>query len=638
MIITFPDGNQKEFDKDTTLLDIAKSISEGLARAVVGAKVNNDKLMGLQEKLSEDSSVDFFKYESEEGKHLFWHTSSHLMAAAIKKLYPDTLFAIGPAIENGFYYDIDSEHQFTPEDLEKIEGEMLKIAREKHNLIRSEISREDALKKFGDNGDRYKVELINDLAEDSELSLYELGDFIDLCKGPHLENTKDIKAVKLLSVAGAYWRGDVNNKMLQRIYGISFKKQAELDDYLHMIEEAKKRDHRILGKEMDLFMLTEEGPGFPFFLPKGMVIKNNIKKYLNSLLDKEGYGQIETPMILNKQLWLTSGHWDHYKDNMYFTEIDEEEYAIKPMNCPGSILVFKSKPHSYRDLPIRLAELGLVHRHELSGALHGLFRVRAFTQDDGHIYCLRDQIKDEIKGIMRLMGEIYSKFGFEYKVMISTKPEDSMGAQEDWDAAEKALIETVEELGISYKINEGDGAFYGPKIDIQLLDSMKRTWQCGTIQLDFQMPERFDISYINEENEKSRPVMIHRAIYGFLERFMGILIEHYGGNFPLWLSPVQATIIPVSVEHHGEFTRKLHERCLQLGLRIELDDRNESMGKKIRDSQTSKIPYQLVIGDSEIEKNTVSVRKYGEKKSKDVDIDEFIKKLLEDVKQRKNNK
>lgn len=638
MIITFPDGNQKEFDKDTTLLDIAKSISEGLARAVVGAKVNNDKLMGLQEKLSEDSSVDFFKYESEEGKHLFWHTSSHLMAAAIKKLYPDTLFAIGPAIENGFYYDIDSEHQFTPEDLEKIEGEMLKIAREKHNLIRSEISREDALKKFGDNGDRYKVELINDLPEDSGLSLYALGDFIDLCKGPHLENTKDIKAVKLLSVAGAYWRGDVNNKMLQRIYGISFKKQAELDDYLHMIEEAKKRDHRILGKEMDLFMLTEEGPGFPFFLPKGMVIKNNIKKYLNSLLDKEGYGQIETPMILNKQLWLTSGHWDHYKDNMYFTEIDEEEYAIKPMNCPGSILVFKSKPHSYRDLPIRLAELGLVHRHELSGALHGLFRVRAFTQDDGHIYCLRDQIKDEIKGIMRLMGEIYSKFGFEYKVMISTKPEDSMGAQEDWDAAEKALIETVEELGISYKINEGDGAFYGPKIDIQLLDSMKRTWQCGTIQLDFQMPERFDISYINEENEKSRPVMIHRAIYGSLERFMGILIEHYGGNFPLWLSPVQATIIPVSVEHHGEFTRKLHERCLQLGLRIELDDRNESMGKKIRDSQTSKIPYQLVIGDSEIEKNTVSVRKYGEKKSKDVDIDEFIKKLLEDIKQRKNNK
>lgn len=638
MIITFPDGNQKEFDKDTTLLDIAKSISEGLARVVVGAKVNNDKLMGLQEKLSEDSSVDFFKYESEEGKHLFWHTSSHLMAAAIKKLYPDTLFAIGPAIENGFYYDIDSEHQFTPEDLEKIEGEMLKIAREKHNLIRSEISREDALKKFDDNGDRYKVELINDLPEDSELSLYALGDFIDLCKGPHLENTKDIKAVKLLSVAGAYWRGDVNNKMLQRIYGISFKKQAELDDYLHMIEEAKKRDHRILGKEMDLFMLTEEGPGFPFFLPKGMVIKNNIKKYLNSLLDKEGYGQIETPMILNKQLWLTSGHWDHYKDNMYFTEIDEEEYAIKPMNCPGSILVFKSKPHSYRDLPIRLAELGLVHRHELSGALHGLFRVRAFTQDDGHIYCLRDQIKDEIKGIMRLMGEIYSKFGFEYKVMISTKPEDSMGSQEDWDAAEKALIETVEELGISYKINEGDGAFYGPKIDIQLLDSMKRTWQCGTIQLDFQMPERFDISYINEENEKSRPVMIHRAIYGSLERFMGILIEHYGGNFPLWLTPVQATIIPVSVEHHGEFTRKLHERCSELGLRIELDNRNESMGKKIRDSQTSKIPYQLVIGDSEIEKNTVSVRKYGEKKSKDMDIDKFIEKLLDDIKRRKNNK
>lgn len=634
MKITFPDGNIREYENGVSLLDIAKSISEGLARSVEGAIVNDDILKGLQETISEDSKVNFIKYEQEEGKQLFWHTTSHLMAAAIQKLFPGSLFAIGPAINNGFYYDIDSEHQFTPEDLYQIEQEMLKIAKEKHDLIRKDISTEDALKFFADRGDKYKVELINDLPEDTALSLYELGDFVDLCKGPHILNTKDIKAVKLLSIAGAYWRGDEKNKMLQRIYGISFKKQSELDDYLKMIEEAKKRDHRVLGKEMDLFMLAEEGPGFPFFLPNGMVVKNNLKKYLNELLDREGYGQIETPMILNKQLWLTSGHWDHYKDNMYFTEIDEEEYAVKPMNCPGSILVFKSKPHSYRDLPIRLAELGLVHRHELSGALHGLFRVRAFTQDDAHIFCLRDQIKDEIKGIMRLAGEIYSKFGFEYRVLISTRPEDSMGSQEDWDAAEKALIETVEELGIPYKINEGDGAFYGPKIDIQLLDSMRRAWQCGTVQLDFQMPERFDITYVNEQGEKSRPVMIHRAIYGSLERFMGILIEHFGGNFPLWLAPLQATIIPVSLDHHVEFTRKLFERFNKLGLRINLDDRNESMGKKIRDSQTSKVPYQLVVGDNEIANNTLSVRKYGEKNSVDVDIDKFIEELINNVKNR----
>lgn len=635
MKITFPDGNIKEFDSGVSLLDIAKSISEGLARSVEGAIVNDDKLMGLQEQITEDSKVNFIKYESDEAKQLFWHTSSHLMAAAIQKLYPGSLFAIGPAIDNGFYYDIDSEHQFTPEDLIRIEKEMLNIAKEKHDLIRKDISREDALKLFGDHGDKYKVELINDLPEDAKLSIYELGDFVDLCKGPHILNTKDIKAVKLMSIAGAYWRGDEKNKMLQRIYGISFKKQAELDEYLNMIEEAKKRDHRVLGREMDLFMLAEEGPGFPFFLPNGMVIKNNLKKYLNGLLDRDGYGQIETPMILNKQLWLTSGHWDHYKENMYFTEIDEEEYAVKPMNCPGSILVFKSKPHSYRDLPIRLAELGLVHRHELSGALHGLFRVRAFTQDDAHIFCLKPQIKDEIKGIMKLAGEIYSKFGFEYKVLISTRPEDSMGAKEDWDQAETALIETVEELGIPYKINEGDGAFYGPKIDIQLLDSMRRAWQCGTIQLDFQMPERFDITYINESGEKERPVMIHRAIYGSLERFMGILIEHFGGNFPLWLAPVHATIIPVSLEHHGDFTRKLFERCNELGLRVKLDDRNESMGKKIRESQISKVPYQLVIGDNEIKNNSVSVRKYGEKQSIDMDIDAFIETIVKDIKERK---
>ena len=638
MKIKFPDGSIKEFEEGIMLLDIAKSISEGLARAVDGAIVNGDRIMGLQEKIYEDSEVNFVKYDSDEAKQIFWHTSSHLMAAAIQRLYPDTLFAIGPAIENGFYYDIDSEHQFTPEDLEKIEKEMAKIAKENHQLIREDISREDALKFFGERGDNYKVELINDLDENEKLSIYKLGDFVDLCRGPHLLNTKDIKAIKLLSVAGAYWRGNENNKMLQRIYGITFKKQSELDDYLHMIEEAKRRDHRVLGKQMELFMITEEGPGFPFYLPNGMVLKNALEDYLKELLLRDGYGEIKTPMILNKQLWLTSGHWDHYKDNMYFTEIDEEEYAIKPMNCPGSILVYKSKPHSYRDLPIRLAELGFVHRHELSGALHGLFRVRAFTQDDAHIFCLRSQMKDEIKKIMSLAGEIYEKFGFEYRVLISTRPEDSMGAQEDWDEAEKALFEVVEELNIPYKVNEGDGAFYGPKIDIQLLDSMRRSWQCGTVQLDFQMPERFDINYINEEGEKARPVMIHRAIYGSLERFIGELIEHYAGNFPLWLAPVQATFIPVNLDAHGEYVRNIYNKFREAGLRVKLDDRNESMGRKIRDSQTSKVPYQIIIGDKEMETNTLSIRKYGEQKSIDVNTEEFMNEILEDVRNRKNNK
>lgn len=634
MKITFPDNRQVEFEKGTSLLDIAKSISEGFARSIEGAEVNGNKLMGLQEVLTEDSSVDFFKYDDDRAKQLFWHTSAHLMAAAIQKLYPGTKFAIGPAIDHGFYYDVESEHQFVPEDFEKIEKEMLEIARQKHDIVREDISREDALKYFEDRGDIYKVELINDLPENEPLSLYTLGDFVDLCKGPHILNTKEIKAVKILSIAGAYWRGDSNRQMLQRLYGISFKKQAELDDYLNMLEEAKRRDHRVLGKQMKLFMLADEGPGFPFYLPNGMIVKRNLEKFLLEKIRLAGYGEIATPMILNEALWHTSGHWDHYQENMYFTKIDDEDYAVKPMNCPGSILVYKSEPHSYRDLPIRLSELGLVHRHELSGALHGLFRVRAFTQDDAHIFCLESQVKDEIKGIMNLANEIYSKFGFEYKVFISTRPEDFMGSPELWDRAEKNLIEVVEELGINYTINEGDGAFYGPKIDIQLLDSLRRPWQCGTIQLDFQMPQRFEMSYIDEVNEKKQPVMIHRAIYGSLERFLGILIEHYAGNFPLWLAPVQATFIPVSLEHHGEKVKEIEQRFFDAGLRVEFDDRNESMGKKIRDSQTSKIPYQLVIGDNELANNTVSVRKYGETKSVDVDLDEFFNQMLKDVEER----
>ncbi|MGY3777034.1 threonine--tRNA ligase [Helcococcus sueciensis] len=634
MKITFPDNRQVEFEKGTSLLDIAKSISEGFARSVEGAQVNGHKLMGLQEVLNEDSSVDFFKYDDDRAKQLFWHTSAHLMAAAIQKLYPGTKFAIGPAIEQGFYYDIESEHHFVPEDFEEIEKEMLEIARQKHDLEREDITREDALKYFEDRGDIYKVELINDLPENESLSLYKLGDFIDLCKGPHITNTKEIKAVKILSTAGAYWRGDSNRQMLQRLYGISFKKQSELDDYLNMLEEAKKRDHRMLGKQMKLFMLADEGPGFPFYLPNGMIVKRNLEKFLLEKIRIAGYGEISTPMILNEALWHTSGHWDHYQENMYFTKIDDEDYAVKPMNCPGSILVYKSEPHSYRDLPIRLSELGLVHRHELSGALHGLFRVRAFTQDDAHIFCLESQVKDEIKGIMNLAQEIYSKFGFEYKVFISTRPEDFMGSPELWDRAEKNLIEVVEELGIDYTINEADGAFYGPKIDIQLLDSLRRPWQCGTIQLDFQMPQRFDMHYIDEFNEKKQPVMIHRAIYGSLERFLGILIEHYAGNFPLWLAPVQATFIPVSLEHHGDKVKEIKQKFFDAGLRVEIDDRNESMGKKIRDSQTSKIPYQLVIGDNELANNTVSVRKYSESKSIDIDLDEFFNQMLTDVEER----
>ncbi|NLW52489.1 MAG: threonine--tRNA ligase [Tissierellia bacterium] len=634
MKVRFPNGDEREFDNGVLLIDVAKSISEGLARNVLGAVVNGE-IKGLQEPVYEDSDVKFVKFEDEEGKEIFWHTSSHLMAAAIQRLYPDTLFAIGPAIENGFYYDIDSKHQFVPEDLEQIEKKMQEIVKEGHLMIREEISRQDALALFEERKDIYKVELISEMPEDEIITIYRLGDFVDLCRGPHLYDIKKIKAFKLMSIAGAYWRGNSDNQMLQRIYGISFEKDKELKQYVNMIEEAKKRDHRKLGKELELFLLKEEGPGFPFYLPNGMIIKNALEDYWRGLHAREGYGEITTPLILNRQLWLTSGHWDHYKENMYFTQIDEEDYAIKPMNCPGSMLVYKSKPHSYRELPIRLCELGFVHRHELSGALHGLFRVRAFTQDDAHIFMLPSQIKDEIIGVMKLADEIYSAFGFKYKVAISTQPEDSMGEKEDWDKAILALKEAVETLGIEYKINEGDGAFYGPKIDIQLLDSMGRPWQCGTIQLDFQMPERFDLTYVDENGEKKRPVMLHRAIYGSLERFLGILIEHYAGNFPMWLAPVQATLIPVSMEHHYEGVKAIEEQLKSKGFRVDLDARDEKMGKKIRESQMSKIPYQLVFGDKELEENTVTVRRYGEKQTETMPLEDFIKMATEEVELKK---
>lgn len=634
--VKLPDKTVFEYEDKVLLLDVAKDISERLARSSVGALVNGE-LRGLQEELSSDADVEFVKFDDEEGKKVFWHTSAHIMASAIQNLWPDTKFAIGPAVENGFYYDMETNHIFTEDDFPKIEAEMLRIAREGEKLKREVLSRQEALDLFTKLNQDYKIELINDLPEDAVISIYRLGDFVDLCKGPHLFDTKKVKAIKLMSVAGAYWRGDEHKAMLQRIYAISFDKKKSLDEYLEMLEEAKKRDHRKLGKELDLFILREEAPGFPFFLPKGMIIENELIKYWRKLHVKAGYLEISTPQIMNRSLWETSGHWDHYKENMYTTKIDGEDYAIKPMNCPGAMLTFNSKPRSYRDLPLRLAELGVVHRHELSGALHGLMRVRKFTQDDAHIFIAADQIKDEITRIVNLIDEVYSTFGFKYGVELSTRPEDSMGSDEDWNRAEEALKKSLKALDLPYKINEGDGAFYGPKIDFKLQDSLGRTWQCGTIQLDFQLPHRFEAAYIGEDGQKHQPILIHRVVFGSIERFIAILIEHYAGNFPTWLAPVQATMIPVNVELHGEKLRDLSKRLIDLDLRVDLDLRDEKMGKKIRDSQVSKIPYQLVFGDKELDEGKVSVRKYGEKKTVDMDFEEFSKKLVEEVRERKNN-
>ena len=626
-------GSAKEFDGEISLLDVCKSISEGLARDCVGAVVDG-KIMGLMETIDSDCEVQFVKFDDDEGKQVFWHTSSHLMAYAIQRLYPGTKFAIGPSIDSGFYYDLDTDHKFVPEDLEKIEAEMKKIVKENPKLVRVEISRKEALERFKNEGQDYKVDLIENFDEDATITLYEMGDFVDLCRGPHLLDVKNIKAFKLLSIAGAYWRGDENNKMLQRIYGISFPKKKLLDEYLDRMEEAKKRDHRKIGKEMGLFSIQEEGPGFPFFHPNGMVVLNELEKFLKEQLLERGYGQIKTPLILNEHLWHQSGHWDHYKENMYFTKIDGEDYAIKPMNCPGSILVYKDELHSYRELPIKVAELGQVHRHELSGALHGLFRVRTFVQDDAHVFCLPEQIEDEVSKIIDFCDYIYSKFGFKYEVELSTRPEDSMGSDEDWDLAISSLKNALEHKGLPYKINEGDGAFYGPKIDFHLEDAIGRTWQCGTIQLDFQMPERFDMTYIASDGSKKRPAMIHRAILGSEERFMGILIEHYAGKFPLWLSPVQVEILPIS-DKFNDYAYELQQKMKARGLRVKVDDRSEKIGLKIRESQLKKVNYSLIIGQNEIDNNEVSVRKrdIGDVGSKNTD--EFINELVDEYQNRK---
>ena len=550
-----------------------------------------------------------FTFENEQYRKTYWHTCSHILAQAVKRLHPEVKLAIGPSIDNGFYYDLDAPFAFTPEDLAEIEGEMRKICKEKLKLERFELPREEALQYMEERQEPYKVELINDLPADAHISFYKQGEFVDLCAGPHLDSTGRIKgnAIKLTACNAAYWRGDSNRQTLQRIYGVAFPKKEELDAYLERIEEAKRRDHRKLGKELGLFMMTEEGPGFPFFLPKGMVLKNTLLDYWRQCHKRYGYVEISTPIILNQELWHRSGHWDHYKDNMYTTVIDGEDYAIKPMNCPGGMLVYKSEPHSYRDLPLRMAELGLVHRHEMSGALHGLFRVRCFTQDDAHIFMTPDQMKDEIKNVVKLFDEIYSTFGLTYQIELSTMPEDHMGDEKDWKFAEDTLQAAITEMGKDFVINAGDGAFYGPKLDFHLADSLGRTWQCGTIQLDFQMPERFDLEYVGEDGEKHRPVMIHRALLGSIERFIGVITEHFAGAFPAWLSPVQVKLLPVT-DRAMDYAKNVAAQLDSQGFRVEVDGRNEKIGKKIREATLEKIPFMLVVGDRDMEAGTVSVR------------------------------
>ena len=636
MIITLKDGSTKEYDQAMSILDIAKDISEGLARVACAGEVDGE-LVDLRTVVDKDCNLNILTFESEGGAWAFHHTTSHIMAQAIKRLYPGVKLAIGPSVADGFYYDVDSETPLTAEDLVKIEAEMKKIVKEALPITRFTKSREEAIAYFKEKEEPYKVELIEDLPEDAEISFYQQGEFVDLCAGPHLMSTKPIKAFKLTSLAGAYWRGSEKNKMLTRIYGTSFTKKADLEEYLNRMEEAKKRDHRKLGKELGLFMMREEGPGFPFFLPKGMVLKNTLLDYWREIHRKNGYVEISTPIMLSRHLWETSGHWDHYKENMYTTVIDDTDFAIKPMNCPGGILVYQSEPRSYRDLPLRMGELGLVHRHEKSGQLHGLMRVRCFTQDDAHIFMMPEQIRDEIKGVARLIDEVYQLFGFKYHVELSTRPEDSMGSDEDWEMATEALRGALDDLGLPYVVNEGDGAFYGPKIDFHLEDSIGRTWQCGTIQLDFQLPLRFNCEYIGADGEKHRPIMIHRVAFGSIERFIGILIEHFAGAFPTWLSPVQVKVLPIS-DKYMEYGEKVKAALEAANIRTEIDTRAEKIGYKIREARLQKIPYMLVVGAKEEEENTVSVRSRfaGDEGAKS--LDDFIAAITEEIKNRENRK
>ncbi len=627
--VTLPDGSVKQFEAPVSCQQIAESISMGLARNAVAAEVNG-AMCQMDKVVDCDAEFKVFTLKDENGLEVLRHSTAHLMAQAISHIWKNAKFAIGPAIKNGFYYDIDFEGDvIAPEDLEKIEKEMVEIVKQNLPIVREEMPRLQALEFFKQRGDQYKVEILSELDAET-VSLYRQGDYVDLCRGPHMTSTGKLKVFKLTSIAGAYWRGDTKNKMLTRIYGTAFEKKQELDEYITRLEEAKRRDHRKLGRELDLFDIFDEGPGFPFFFPKGMILRNTLEDFWRKEHQKAGYVEIKTPMILNQELWHRSGHWDHYKDNMYVVKIDDEDYAIKPMNCPGGMLVYKRKPHSYRDLPERVAELGLVHRHELSGALHGLMRVRCFTQDDAHIFMTPDQIEGEIEGVVRLIDKIYSVFGFKYNLELSTRPEDSMGSDEQWETATNALKKALETLGKPYEINEGDGAFYGPKIDFHLEDSIGRTWQCGTIQLDFQMPERFDLTYVGQDGEKHRPVMIHRVVFGSIERFIAILTEHYAGAFPLWLSPEQVKIVPIS-ENQIDYAHSVCEKLVDLGIRASVDDRNEKMGYRIREAQLQKIPYMLVLGEKEKEAGIVAVRNRKKGDLGTMSFDDFSAKLQKEI-------
>ena len=627
--VTLKNGEIMEFENGVTAADVCKQISMGLYRAACACEINGE-VKDLRTALNDDCTLNILTFDDENGKKAYWHTTSHILAQAIKRLYPDVKLAIGPSIDNGFYYDFDFSAPFTADDIEKVEAEIKKIIKENIPLEKFELAPADALDLMNQQGEIYKAELIEEHAGKGEpISFYKQGDFCDLCAGPHLASTGSVKAVKLMSVTGAYWRGDEKNKMLTRIYGISFPKKADLDAYIERMEEAKKRDHRKLGKELGLFMMRNEGPGFPFFLPNGMILKNLLLNYWHEVHDKAGYVEISTPIMLNRQLWETSGHWDHYKENMYTTVIDEQDFAIKPMNCPGGILVYQSEPRSYRDLPIRMGELGLVHRHEKSGQLHGLMRVRCFTQDDAHIFMTPEQIRDEIKGVAKLIDEVYKLFGFKYHVELSTRPEDSMGSDEDWNMATDALQGALDDLGLPYVVNEGDGAFYGPKIDFHLEDSIGRTWQCGTIQLDFQLPLRFELDYIGADGEKHRPIMIHRVAFGSIERFIGILIEHFAGAFPLWLAPEQVRVLAISDKHLG-YANEVLQKLKAVGIRATIDTRSEKIGYKIREAQLKKIPYMLILGDKESESGTVAVRSRKDGDLGAVAVDEFIKKVVEE--------
>ena len=627
------DGCMKEIEEGSNGYSLAASISKKLAKEAIAAKING-KLVDLNHGLKNDDKVEIITADSEDGIEIIRHSTAHVMAQAVKRIYGNVKLAIGPTIKNGFYYDFDLDISLTQDDLKKIEDEMNKIINEDLKFKRDDVSKEEALKIMSEKGEYYKVELINALDESEKISLYEQGDFTDLCRGPHIPSTKFIKAFKLTSVAGAYWRGSEKNKMLQRIYGVAFSSKKELEKYLNMIEEAKKRDHRKLGRELKLFEIMDEGPGFPFFLPKGVILKNILIDYWRKLHNEAGYVEIETPIMLNKELWIRSGHWDHYKENMYTSMIDNKEFALKPMNCPGGMLVYKSEGHSYRDLPLRVGELGRVHRHEISGALHGLMRVRAFTQDDAHIFMLPEQIKSEILGVIKLIDEVYGTLGFKYNIELSTRPEDSMGSDEEWTMAESSLKEALDEGGLDYKINEGDGAFYGPKIDFHIEDSLGRSWQCGTIQLDFQLPQRFELEYIGSDGEKHRPIVIHRVIFGSIERFIGILIEHFAGKFPVWLAPVQVKVLPISdnfVEYGSEVIGKLREA----GIRCEIDNRSEKIGYKIREARNERVPYMIIVGEQEKTHGNISLRSREGGDEGSTSLEEFIARVQKEEKEKK---